>query len=131
MNQGLSKIERLKSRKLIELLFAEGKTIKSYPIILVYLALDNEEGKPPLQIAVSVSKRKFKRAPDRNKVKRQLREAYRTQKHLFLNTFNSNKRYIAMFIYVSNEHVPSEQINVKIKSLLTRLSDSINTHSND
>jgi ribonuclease P protein component len=125
MNLGLVKSDRLKSRKLIEQLFAEGKTIKSYPIILVYSRLENEAEKPPLQITVSVSKRKFKRAVDRNRIKRQLREAYRTQKNIFLDGYHGNKRYIAMFIYVSNEHLDSSQIDFKIKALLTRLSDSI------
>ena len=125
MNQGLSKSDRLKSRKHIELLFAEGKTLKSYPIILVYLPVEPEVGKPALQITVSVSKRKFKRAPDRNRIKRQLREAYRTQKNIFLANFDKDKRYIAMFIYVSNTHLESEEIDSKIKTLLTRLSNSI------
>jgi len=125
MNLSLGKSDRLKSRKLIEQLFAEGKTIKNFPILLVYSEAEPEAGKPPLQITVSVSKRKFKRATDRNRIKRQLREAYRTQKNIFLDGYQGNKRYIAMFIYVSNEHLDSTQINLKIKTLLTRLSDSI------
>jgi len=66
------KHEKLKSRKLIEEVFTKGQVVKAYPIRLHYLIHDNEEYSP-LQAGVSVSKRNFKRAVDRNRVKRLLK----------------------------------------------------------
>lgn len=79
----LSVQERLKSKVLIEKIFREGKSKASAPLRLVYLeTASTKNQQEPIQIMVSVSKRLFPKAVDRNAIKRQLREAYRKQKHL-------------------------------------------------
>lgn len=76
---GLSRSERLKSRKQIDRLFEEGKAISFFPVRAIYsFCRDNENG--GLQIGVTASKKNFKKAADRNRIKRLLREAYRLQK---------------------------------------------------
>ncbi|MFT6845383.1 MAG: ribonuclease P protein component [Flavobacteriales bacterium] len=124
MDQGLHKSEKLKSRKLIEQLFSRGKTLKKYPILLVYLEAETTQIKP-FQVAVSVSKRKFKKAVDRNRIKRQMRESYRKHKSAFLEIKKNDKKYFAMFIFVGNEHLDSSLIESKINTLLHRLSDTL------
>jgi len=76
--------EKLKSKAQIELLFAEGKSISKYPIRLIYKKTTIEK-EVPIKAAVSVSKRNFKKAVDRNHIKRLLRESYRKNKYLVLN----------------------------------------------
>ena len=73
------KNEKLKSQKAIEQLFAEGKSVSAYPLRMVYL--DNQS---QLKVGVSVSKRNFKLAVHRNRVKRLLREGYRLNKNLLI-----------------------------------------------
>src|SRR5689334_5548279 len=75
---GFPKAERLKSRKQIEALFAGGKSVSVFPVRAVYELLPAEE--PGLKVGVSASKRYFKKAVDRNRIKRLLRETYRLQK---------------------------------------------------
>ena len=88
MRLTFGKQEKLKSRKLIERLFEEGKSVKKYPIRLVYLQTDHTSDLPA-QVGFSVPKRHFKRAVDRNRIKRLLREAYRIQKKNFTDSFTS------------------------------------------
>ena len=76
MQQTYNKEERLKKKKLISQLFNEGKSITIFPVKLVYLETEHE-GHYKVQAGVSVAKRNFKKAVDRNKIKRLLREAYR------------------------------------------------------
>jgi ribonuclease P protein component len=76
----LGKKEKLKSRKQIESLFAGGKSFAVFPIRVTYSFLPAGEEDPLAQIGVTVSKKYFKRAVDRNRIKRLLREAYRLQK---------------------------------------------------
>ncbi len=71
----LGQKERLKSAKSIEHLFSEGKAISAYPLRLVFVSKPNST--VPMQCAFSVSKRHFKKAVDRNRIKRLLRESYR------------------------------------------------------
>ena len=76
---GLSKKERLKSRTQIEFLFEKGRTITVFPIRMNFLFLEAEKPHQAV-IGVTASKRYFKKAVDRNRIKRLLREAYRLQK---------------------------------------------------
>lgn len=124
MNQGLPKIERLKSRKAIEQLFSDGKTLKAYPLILVYTKVIAPD-LPPVQIATSVSKRKFKLAVHRNKVKRQIRECYRKNKVLIHQHVKANESVQAMFIYVGKNIIETKDLEEKIIRLLNRLATTI------
>ena len=72
----LGKQERLKSRKLIEKLYKNGESVKAFPLRMVYLQTAHTS-KFPAQVGVSVAKRNFKKAPDRNRLKRLMRETYR------------------------------------------------------
>jgi ribonuclease P protein component len=110
----LNKQEKLKSKKLIEQLFIEGKSVSAYPLKLIYLKT-NHDGQYPIKAGVSVSKRKFKNAVNRNKIKRLLREAYRTNKHIIYE--HCSDKYIFMFLYVDE----NEQNYVFIEEKMTAL----------
>jgi len=104
------KHEKLKSRTTIGLLFTEGKTVSKYPLRLVYIpAPEPQEGM--LQMGISVSKKHFKRATDRNYFKRVLRETYRHNKHLLLDKLD--KPYSIMFLYQTKDKLSYEEINTK------------------
>lgn len=113
------KHERLTHRRIIERLFQEGKAYKDYPILLLVLpcALEN-----PTQITINVSKRTFKRAPDRNRVKRLIREAWRLQKHLVNAAIVTTDIQLALaYLYVGKELPETTEINAKISALNQRL----------
>ncbi|WP_317045208.1 ribonuclease P protein component [Formosa algae] len=79
MKHTYGKTEKLKSKITIEKLFTEGKSVSAYPLRLVYLKTSFEDN-VTIKAGVSVSKRNFKLAVDRNRIKRLLREAYRLNK---------------------------------------------------
>ena len=102
------KEERLCSQKLIEKLFAEGKSLLVYPYKIVFLGIDFD-GNYPAKVALAVSKKLYKKAVHRNVIKRRMREAYRLHKHeLFLDGEPSKKAI--MFIYVGKEILSSQQM---------------------
>lgn len=109
------KQERLKSKTLLKKLYEEGKSIKEFPLRMVYLQAEHLGGFPA-QAGVSVPKRNFKRAVDRNRIKRLLREAYRKQKFIVYNGLE--KPYVFMISYIGNKELPYETIEKKIKNLL-------------
>ncbi len=111
----LGKAERLKSKKLIERLYTEGKSIKVYPLKMVYLQTEHTSTYPS-QAGVSVPKRNFKRAVDRNRIKRLLRETYRKNKFTVYD--NINKPYVFMISYLAKEELPYVQIEQKMSKLL-------------
>ena len=83
MTNSYPKTEKLKSKTTIDLLFSQGKSVSKYPLRLVYCPLDFTE-KEPIKMGVSVSKKYFKKAVDRNYFKRVLRETYRLNKSILL-----------------------------------------------
>src|SRR5436190_6585537 len=87
--QTLTKAERLRSRKTISLLFEKGKSITMHPLKMLWLQTPNKEGSI-LQFTVAVPKKNFKRAVDRNRLKRRMREAVRKNK-LFVKNFLAEK----------------------------------------
>lgn len=114
--------EKLKSKKIIDLLFTEGKSVSKYPLRLVYVAHNFEE-KVPLKIGVSVSKKYFKKAVDRNYFKRLLRECYRQNKHLLVEQLDT--KYCCMFFYQTNEKLSYQEINQKTIQLFDKFVKSI------
>ena len=111
-----SKAEKLKSRKIIDLLFSKGKSVSKYPLRLVYAP--TEEGNEKLLFGVSVSKRNFKNAVDRNYFKRVLRECYRLNKHLLYE--NLDKPYAMMFFYQTKERLSYQEIHEKTLQLFEK-----------
>jgi len=109
----LGQKERLKSAKSIEHLFSEGKVISAYPLRLVFVS--NPNSTVPMQCAFSVSKRHFKKAVDRNRIKRLLRESYRKIKP----TLNQNlsQPYMGMILFNGKE-IPSQENTNKSVSIL-------------
>lgn len=111
------KSEKLKSKNTIDLLFSEGKSVAKYPLRLVFVEGDFGEN-IPIKMGVSVSKKHFKLAVDRNYFKRVLRETYRLNKHLILE--NIDKSYAIMFLYQSKDRLTYEEINLKTIQLFTK-----------
>ena len=100
MDESFGKKEKLKSKIIIDRLFAEGNSVKKYPLRLVYLPLKDPSERLN-KVAVSVPKRNFKRAVDRMKIKRLMREAYRKNKYLVTSDLSRN--YALMLIYTGRE----------------------------
>jgi ribonuclease P protein component len=117
MDFNYPKEEKLKSKITIGLLFSEGKSVSKYPLRLVYCPLNNNE-QQPIKMGVSVSKKYFKKAVDRNYFKRVLRETYRLNKHLLLDALE--EPYGFMFFYQTKERLTYEEINTKTIQLFEK-----------
>lgn len=124
---GLKKQERLCSKKSIDTLFAgtDSKSLSAYPIRAVYRHTE-EAG---IRILVSVSKRRFRHAVDRNRAKRQLREAYRLNKHLLDTISTVHTGMDIAFLWLTDKHQPSELISAKMVSLLKKIAEADNHHN--
>ena len=114
--------EKLKSKKIIDSLFSQGKSVSKYPLRLVYVAHDFEEN-VPLKMGVSVSKKHFKHAVDRNYFKRVLRETYRLNKHLLAE--NLDAKYCCMFFYQTKEKLSYQEINEKTIQLFEKFTKAL------
>ncbi|WP_413510986.1 ribonuclease P protein component [Myroides odoratus] len=109
--------EKLKARKLIDELFITGKSVSKYPLRMVYIELNDEQA-VPLQTGVSVSKRNFKKAVDRNYYKRLLRETYRKNKHLILDQMD--QKFAVMLFYQTKDRLSYQEVEHKMKGLLEK-----------
>ncbi len=115
----LGKNERLKSRKQIELLFNEGKKFSITPFRVHYLF--NELANPPLQFGVGVSNKNFKKAVDRNRIKRRVREAYRLQKISLQQKLKEKKHQLSIFIIYNGKEMPEyREVFVQMNKILDK-----------
>ena len=112
--------EKLKSKTTIDLLFSEGKSVSKYPLRLVYVE-NTEANAEGLKMGVSVSKKYFKKAVDRNYFKRILRETYRLNKAILLE--NNEKNYAFMFFYQTKERLSYAEIELKTKQLFQKFNE--------
>ncbi len=114
--------EKLKSKKLIQELFNGGKMLSEFPVKVIYKKI-NFEDDVLLKIGVSVSKRNFKHAVDRNKIKRLLRETYRLNKKIAHQ--NVHQKHVCMILYLGKKKPEYEALNVIMASLLHQLNEKI------
>ncbi|MEO1255265.1 MAG: ribonuclease P protein component [Bacteroidota bacterium] len=113
-----SKAEKLTGKKKVEELFRTGSSFYLNDIQVRYLK--TKEPSSPHQILISVPKRNFKRAVDRNLLKRRIREAYRLNKEIIATKADSDSFYIA-FIYLSKQILPFKDIQAQLIKCLKRL----------
>ncbi|WP_410879180.1 ribonuclease P protein component [Myroides sp. DW712] len=109
--------EKLKAKRLIDELFITGKSVSKYPLRLVYIEVKDEQA-PPLQTGVSVSKRHFKKAVDRNYYKRLLRETYRKNKHLLVN--HIDQKFAMMLFYQTKDRLSYQEVEHKMIALFEK-----------
>lgn len=129
----LSKWERICSRTQLEKLFTGGKSksFSVFPLRVVYLLTDQPDGDlqhvVPVKMMVSVSKRHFKRAVKRNRVKRQVREAYRQNKEIVVSSMADfpNRQLLLGFIWMSDELHDTDTVERSMQVLLKRVADKL------
>ncbi len=120
------KAEHLCLKREIEALFSAGSaSMTAFPLRLTFRPTERPADEPRVKVMMSVSKRHFKHAVDRNRAKRQMREAYRLQKAAILQNLPEGKAYSAAFIWLSNTPQPSDLVFKRMGSLLHRMAERI------
>ena len=123
MNQTLNRSSSLKSRSVIKAIFENKKGFIQYPIRVSYI---EQEASVPLKLVFSAPKRNFKKAVDRNRLKRMMREAYRTNQDLLTSSLVNEQKSLAVYIgYIGKEFFAYSIIEEKIKLSLIRLQQEI------
>lgn len=122
----LRKEERLNSRILIEKLFTGGsKSLPVFPLRIVYMFVEGEH-LPSVSLLISVPKKRFKRAVKRNRIKRQIREAYRKNRQILTERLNESQKKMAIaFIWLDNELHSTQEVEAKVRKLLQLLSERV------
>ena len=128
VNEALPKRERMVSRKLIDSLFGGGSSssVAAYPLRAVYMTQERAQGESPVQILISVPKKRFRHAVDRNRVKRQVREAYRHHKALLYDVLADHQQLLLAFVWLSPTHLPTRDVESRIVSLMHRIGEKMN-----
>ena len=135
MDYGLTKSERLTSQLVIEKLFAGGNaSMAAFPLRIVFMQMkkqggENTKDEPPVSILVSVPKKRFRHAVDRNRMKRLVREAYRLNKHILWDVLEGKDYRLALAFVCITDTLPSfYAVNKSMKKALTRIAERLNAN---
>ena len=124
-NTTFPKAEHLTGTLAIETLFEQGNGFIAFPLRVVYQLVPKTDT-PPIQVLVSVPKKRFKHAVDRNRFKRLIRESYRLNKHLLCNTVEQTNFTLRIaFCAVSNELPTFSVVEAKMQQALTKLQQRV------
>jgi ribonuclease P protein component len=121
-----NKTERLKSKKQLDKIFTGGKSFTIFPLKIFFFL--NSEQDSSIKAGVGVSSRNFKKAVERNRVKRLLREAYRTEKQPLHEYLNKDKKQLALFLLFIDKELPQynplkEKMKLGIQKLIHQLNE--------
>ena len=121
------KRERIVSEKLMETLFGGNgsQSMAVFPLRAVYIRKERAQDDAPVQVLVSVSKRHFKHAVDRNRVKRQVREAYRKNKQVLYESLPPTDQLLLAFIWLSDGHRSSSEVEKRVVGLMQRIAEKL------
>ena len=124
LSQGFPKREHVVGKRLMEQLFGSGsRSAVAYPLRVVYCQVDRQLTGVPMQVLISVPKKCFKHAVDRNRVKRQVREVYRRLKQPLCDAVPADQCILLGFIWLSDRLAPSALVYSRIDKLLTRIAE--------
>lgn len=120
------KKEHLYGEKVIENLHTTGSSFLVYPLRVVYLNVSQPDEQIPVRVMIGVSKKKFKKAVDRNRAKRLMREAYRLNKSSLVSIIKKEEVKIYLsFQYIADEILTFDEISTKMQKALDRLTKII------
>lgn len=120
--QTFSKNERLCSKILIDRLIETGKSFNHSPYRITWLPI--AQSSAPIKVVISVPKRSFKKAVDRNRLKRQTREIYRKQKQKVYDVLGE-KKILVLIVYTAKTKIEFKELELKLKEALERLSNTV------
>ncbi|MBI4945146.1 MAG: ribonuclease P protein component [Bacteroidetes bacterium] len=130
------KAERLTNKRIFESIFESGKSISVFPFKLIWIETNTTSPTPlslrsgvvgEAQLGISVPKKSFAKAVDRNTIKRRIRESYRKNKHSLYEMLKEKNLSIAlMIIYISKEELPYQEIEKKMIVSLQKVQEIIN-----
>ncbi len=124
---GYHKKEKLKSRTELKAVFATGKSFSVFPIKVFFIEKETNNTSFPVSAGVGVSSRHFKKAVDRNRIKRLLREAYRLEKQPLLQAVAlQSKSFAVFFLYLDKELPDHLLIREKVKEGIEKLIKKVN-----
>ncbi|WP_343701701.1 ribonuclease P protein component [Chitinophaga sp.] len=122
-----NKEEKLKSRKMIETLFRDGKAFSVFPYRVIFMPARLTTEKYPVQAGFSVSSRRFPRAVDRNRIKRLGRECYRLEKQALYDALKARSARMAVFFIYTDKKIPDfPTLRHKFSVILEKLVKEIN-----
>lgn len=120
-NFTFKRAERLKSQTIIEQMFKQGQSFSHYPLRLVWTVMEQRQSDFPVQFALTVPKKKFKKAVQRNRIRRLMREAYRLNKHRLYQALQGAESQMALLvIYTGQEMLTFEEIEKAMQQMLRR-----------
>jgi ribonuclease P protein component len=122
-----TKEERLCSKKIIGELFSNKgvKHITQFPLMAIWKKTDIPTTLYPAQVLFSIPKKKFKKAHDRNRLRRQVRESYRNQKSLLYDILSVKRLQCAIvMVYIAQEKLPFAKIDHACRTILQNIADN-------
>lgn len=124
---GFRKRERLVSLRLIDELFGGGhsRSVAAFPLRAVFMQRPRGAHDEPLQMLISVPKKFFHHAVDRNRVKRQVREAWRLHKSLLAEALASDKQLLIAFVWTSDTLLPTSAVQERVANLTRRITEKL------
>jgi ribonuclease P protein component len=124
------KRERLVSLRLIDDLFGGGssRSVAAFPLRAIFkVRVREDHAVAPVQLLISVPKKHFHHAVDRNHVKRQIREAWRLHKQLLVEAIAPDKQLLVAFVWQSNQHLATSAVEERIANLTCRIAERMNS----
>ena len=121
------KRERMVSQRLIDDLFAGGssRSVAAFPLRAVYKLRERNDHGEPLQVLISVPKKHFHHAVDRNRVKRQVREAWRLHKQLLVEAIAPDKQLLVAFVWLSDSLMSTPDVEERVAGIVKRLQEKL------
>ena len=120
MKNTFTKAERISIQREINLLFNEGQSFMAYPLRVIYVQKRPYSG-ANCSVLISVPKKRLKQAVDRNRIKRLIREAYRINKHSFIEHLQEDSGFLIAFVYVGNGMATCFDIEPAVKKIIETL----------